>query len=115
MAWEWSHTPEAYQDARLNLADLETAELRVIYAEWQANAPGGYYDDEGYQGDDFDQEAYDEALVEAVELSHDALVDYIWEQADQQRTCTNGGHQAWICPYGCGCHLVAFDRQEVTS
>lgn len=115
MAWEWSHTPEAYQDAERNLRDLETLELRVIYCEWQAYEPDGYYGDDGYHGDDFDQEAYDEAMDEALKMSHDDLADYIWRKASDQATCDNGGFNAWTCPYGCGCHTVPFDRQAVAS
>ena len=114
MAWEWSHTHEAYADAERNLRELPRETLEEILAEWSANAPDGYYDDQGYRGDDFDQEAYDEGLANAKQLPDDTLADTIWALASDQATCDNGGFKAWLCPYGCGCHTVPFDRQEAS-
>lgn len=97
MAWEWSHTPEAYANARRNLGRLDD-DLRVIWAEWEA-----------YDGNDFDDSVYPDALARAEDIPHDVLADRIWEQMEEQATCDNGGWRAWACPFGC--HTVSFDEE----
>jgi hypothetical protein len=42
--------------------------------------------------------------------SADILSELIWELAEGQRTCTNGGWEAWVCPFGC--HTVPFGPPE---
>lgn len=105
MAWSWSHTAEAYQDAYLNVRDLPRETLVEILAEWHAR-------DEG-SPDGFNAEAFeDERARLAGDLpTTDVLADYVWELASDQQTCDNGGFSAWLCPYGCGPHTVAFDRE----
>lgn len=98
MAWEWSHTVKAYWNARENLAELSKEELEIIYAEWSE------------WEDSFNERKYGIALKHASKLCHDFLVAWIWERAEQFRTCDNGGFNAWICPYGC--HAVPFSREE---
>lgn len=106
MAMEWSHSAEGIDNARDNLAKLDTTELIVIYAEWRAA--------QGKHGDiswnpRLDQRKYKRALPYATklaELSHDALVNFIWDKAAELRTCDNGGFELWMCPFGCGCHMV---------
>jgi hypothetical protein len=118
MTWEWSHAPEAYADARENLEDLDPVELQVIYAEWAANrtAEGPCREDDdppgggtSVNGEDFDEVRYAQALDEARGLTPDVLADAIWRHAEGLRNCTDGGWQAWVCPYGC--HLVAMSRE----
>lgn len=109
MAWSWSHTEEAYENARLNTHDLSQEELAVILAEWDATTPD---EDYGYSGgdlNDFDSEAYERALVERLKLPQDELAAKVWDLACDLRTCDNGGWNAWLCPYGC--HTVPFDRE----
>ncbi len=103
MAWEWSHTEEAYTAARTNLEGLEPDTLRVIWAEWKAAVPrthGGY---------DFDSEAYETFLLQAQPLGPVRLASDIWERAADYRTCDNGGFNAHLCPFACGPHCVPFD------
>ena len=114
MSWEWSHTQEAYDNGRKNLAKKSLSILFVILAEWRATA---WNEQDTMQGPQFDQIKYDlkmkelqdidamnkEAGVEA-SCRKEQLAEDIWEHAEQLRTCTNGGHQAWVCPYGC--HLI---------
>lgn len=107
--WEWSHTAEAYEDARKNLYRLSRKKLREIWAEWKVYR---FMDDESGTGG-WDTGVYDEALKEAAELTKkasykDILADDIWEWMSELATCDNGGHNAWTCPYGCGCHTVIF-------
>ena len=109
MTWEWSHTPEAYAAAERNLHRLPVDELRVIWAEWEADKPTPDPDWPGDWLTGFDDDRYHEALTEAGNLDGPALIGAIWEKASEQRSCTNGGHEAHLCPYGCGPHLVAFD------
>ena len=109
MTWGWSHTPEAYRDAELNLRDMPVDELRIIWAEWQADKPRPDPDYPGDMETGFCSDAYDAALRSCAAMAHDTLADDIWRMASELRLCTNGGHQAYMCPYGCEPHLVAFD------
>jgi len=98
MSWEWSHTNEAYENARANLGELDSETLSVIDSEWR-------YQDDG-EPDGFDWEsAKSKAIVWG-----DITADFIWEKAEELRTCDNGGFNAWVCPYGC--HTVSFSRNE---
>ena len=102
MAWSWSHTAEAYDNARANLADLSRDELLEILGEWQ------YWEQE---------QALQNAENPTFELPEywqhhptDILVDAIWERAEDLATCDNGGTYLWVCPDGC--HTVSVDRDE---
>jgi hypothetical protein len=110
MAWEWSHSADAYEYARDRLYKLSCQKLRVIWAEWQVKLAEPE-EDTGW--DQWDQEVYDAALKEATELTKKAsykqiLADDVWDWMVDQATCDNGGFNAWCCPYGCGCHTVPF-------
>ncbi len=107
MAWSWSHTSEAYSNLYENLhnpAAISIEDLRIVYAEWMAT---GRDEDGNIDSDDFDSPLYDKMLEAAKEFRHDTLADAIYAFAEELSTCTNGGHQAWICPDGC--HLLSFD------
>lgn len=108
MAWEWSHAPEAYEAARLNLYNLDPEQLREIFAEWK-----GYTCDSEANESDPCPHCYEDARAEAAQMTSDELAAYVWEQASHQRTCDNGGWNAWLCPYGCGCHVVPFDTEAL--
>lgn len=98
MAWEWSHSSEAYGAAYNNLHALPHATLAEIFAEWNCR----------------NMKRWDKNLKFALTLPADVLADAIWEKASEQRTCENGGHDAWMCP--CGCHTVSFSGEsEVLS
>lgn len=103
MAWEWSHTHEAYDNARENLSQLDLADLKIIFAEWRAaQVKGGEI-----EHNSFCQRKYDRALKYAITLSRDQLVEFIWDRASDLATCDNGGFNAYMCPDGC--HTVSFD------
>jgi len=107
MAWEWSHTAQAYDNARENLPRLDREDLQIIFAEWRAaQGKGGAIANQGFNTD-FNQKKYDRALKYSAGLSHDQLVDFIWDHASDLATCDNGGFNAWVCPFGC--HTVSFD------
>lgn len=36
MAWEWSHTPEAYANAEANIRAKDRKWLETVYGEWHA-------------------------------------------------------------------------------
>ena len=111
MAWSWSHTQEAYAACRDNLmCYTPKGTLNVIFAEWEAHKKPDDGDDEN-----FDVAEYHAALKKARRTARAELADHIWERMEEQATCTNGGHQAWACPFGC--HEISFDwhsakRQE---
>lgn len=106
MAWEWSHTNEAYDTARDNLDNAPRAWLNIAFAEWKAKEIENANDEREPFGADYEQ-----ALVDAAQhMGRDALIEAIWDNASDQRTCDNGGFNAWMCPYGC--HTVSFDCNE---
>ena len=110
MAWEWSHTDEAYQNAREQLNQVPDNELRVIFGEWWAHAQRK--DKENictFSTSDFDPDIYQEGRNLAQELQPWTLAAFIWKRMEKLRTCDNGGHRAWACPYGCGAHMVPFN------
>jgi len=102
MAWSWSHTAEAYRNAKLNLADLSRENLRVIYSEWRA------HDNREEHAGGFNEDAYKIAFETSALISNENLVNDIWLEACDFATCDNGGFIAWVCPFGC--HTVSFDR-----
>lgn len=106
MAWTWSHTQQAYSDARENLSDLDRETLDIIFAEWRAAQGKRGLVDPVSPG--LSERKYDRALKQAKTLAHDTLVEFIWEHASEFATCDNGGSEAWMCPHGCGPHCVSF-------
>jgi len=124
MVWSWSHTPEAYQNARDNLSRLPAVELITIRAEWYAltdrerdcNAfSAGRY----HRACRYLQKRYRRAIgangnprLQTVSEFCETLSNEIWEKAENLANCTNGGFSAWVCPYGCGPHLVSFSRPD---
>jgi hypothetical protein len=76
----------------------------VCWAEIAAHAATNSPDDNIETG--FDEVVYETVLKSGRKLLKGDLVDMIWAFAEQQRTCDNGGFNAWMCPYGC--HTVPF-------
>lgn len=105
MAWEWSHSTEAYAAVEKNIRSQERSWLEVVFAEWMAGR------------EDFDQEKYDRALVYAKrpEVESSFLADAICERTQEQATCENGGFRAWCCPYGCVGHMVSFEVENAVD
>lgn len=104
MAWEWSHTAEAYSNANNNLYLKDRSWIVECYGEWHALET----DDDGeLDYNSFDQEAYSAAVEEAADMTIDELIDYIWNRMSEHATCDNGGFNAYCCPSGC--HTVPFD------
>ena len=87
MAWEWSHTPEAYTNAYDNLCKKSKKFLRECAVEWAEH--------EGVKPPPAD-------------VPKENLAEHVWTKAEEQRTCDNGGFNAWACPGGC--HTVSFDE-----
>ena len=97
MAWSWSHTNEAYENAFKNLTEKPKEWLVEVYAEWLTD-----FGSEDWEVQHIRHTCHGNAL------SWDVLVDFIWEKAEEKATCDNGGHNAWMCPEGC--HTVPFSR-----
>ena len=116
MTWEWSHSPEAYDNARENLDNrLERAEngdrhelawLAEAYGEWSA----GKYDGDYHRW----LKAYRQAYRRAVRFIRSdrgvIITESIWDAMADHRACTNGGWEAYACPDGC--HLVSFSLED---
>lgn len=132
MAWEWSTGIEAKQYAENKLHKMSQKNLRIIWAEWktwqkaqkekfeeackEAEENGWPEPTQGFDSHDFDQDYYQEQYEEArliiKRVGKEPLADDIWKWASELRTCTNGGWEAWMCPYGCQCHMVPFGPKE---
>lgn len=102
MTWSWSHTETAYQAVKTNIENMPRNRLKMIYAEWNAK--------EGEN--DLNDAKYTEALDAAEGLRNEQLAEFIWEKTNAQRLCTNGGWEAYCCPFGCIAHTVPFDEEE---
>lgn len=129
MAWSWSHTQEAYDNARRNLAELPREVLEEIYAEWQAcNKENEYrkriweldvefgkvsWDAPEFSSEAWCQDNYHIAIDAAKDMSAAVLVDAIWDWAEAHAVCDNGGFNAWMSPTGC--HVVSFDHTADAS
>ncbi len=114
MAWEWSHTVEAYEAAYKRLERKPLKWLIECLAECRAHIVT--YDTDGTPFDPaFDNETYER---EVAKLKHQDrqlagmmnptlegrkrfLVGDIWQYAEQYATCDNGGWNLYMCPYGC--------------
>ena len=115
MAWSWSHTEEAYATVQeqlnskaddANNGDEDAADwLHVVWSEWVAS---------NWQDDlimtDLDLQKYERCFVRAKRqgesLGYEKLAKDIWNWSSELATCTNGGHEAHLCPHGC--HLLPF-------
>lgn len=106
MAWEWSHTEEAYINAYNNLCQLSEDDLIVIWSEIKSSSRDEYFN---Y---DLDLDLYNDYYKLAKSLINfnkkPILINEIWTFASEElKTCDNGGFNAYLCPYGC--HTVSFD------
>lgn len=114
MTWEWSNAPEAYRDAELNLRDLPIETLIVIAAEWKAAYKDGYnYELSSPRYHRIWRKLTKDAYLGRI--TAEELADMIWPMAEELAECSNGGWEAYLCPFGCGCHQVPFDRAEDTD
>lgn len=98
MAWEWSHTPEAYDAAHTNTTCLPKHTLLIILREWA-------YEDRDKAG----RKPSFRLPAGLRKLPQDVLAEMVWERAEQHRTCSNGGWDCYLCPDGC--HTVSFDSE----
>jgi hypothetical protein len=110
MAWEWSHTDEAYFNAEQNMRGQSTEWLQEVLSEILANKTS-----EGSPLTEHFKAAEREiATAKNAHILNDTMDEWsielatkIWEFAEGQATCNNGGFEAWCCPFGC--HTVPFD------
>jgi len=110
MVWEWSHTDEAYGNVRDQIAARDRAWLVEVYAEIRAAVPD---DEHPWHEPEFSQKKHTAAVRQAGRLADDTLADAIWEFASDHRECSNGGWEAYVCPWNC--HSVPFDPAEVEA
>ena len=104
MAWEWSHTDDAYINARENLNALSRDDVKIIYSEIKAYQKTEYMVNDAW----FKTLKYE--LARAHKFATNTLIEFIWDFMGDFRTCDNGGFNAWCCPYGC--HTVSFDKEQ---
>lgn len=108
MAWEWSHTDDAYRDAARQVERLPRRELLVILREW------AHYDREARgrirQRSGAKRPAGFRLPNGLARLPRPTLAELVRQRAEEHRTCTNGGWEAYACPYGC--HTVPFEAPE---
>lgn len=105
MAWEWSHSQDAYAALEEHIRSQDREWLEIVYAEWHARRTTVDADE-----DSFSNGNYQRGLAKAQLKSDEELAEFIYERASEQGLCTNGGHEAWCCPYGCGPHLLTWEK-----
>jgi hypothetical protein len=124
MTWNWSHTQEAYDNVYYNISQLSLETLQIIAAEIhtyemlisfenQIRKCTGEEEfvNEGNSSLWFDKDLFARLLISKQSYyTLENLVDFIFKFASEQAECTNGGHEAFVCPYGC--HLVSFSREQ---
>lgn len=109
MAWSWSHSNEGVDNAEANLRALPKETLEIIFAEWRAaQSKGGIIED----CNAFDERKYNRALIHAKKLDDGFIAASCACCQMKSATCDNGGHEAWLCPSGCGCHTVPISSKE---
>jgi len=116
MAWQWSHTPEAYSNVEANIKAKPREWLEVVFAEWRASQnKRGIPPRTGTHK--FNERKYNRALAYAKrpDITAEWLAEFIWQMTQDLATCTNGGWEAWCCPFGCGCHTVPFELEAVAE
>ena len=96
MAWEWSHTSEAYENARLNVEQLPRETLLTVLREWA-------YDDRVQAG----RRKSFRLPAGVPQLDTGLLVEKVWARTEELSLCDNRGFRCWICPNGC--HTVPYD------
>lgn len=89
MAWEISHTPEAWDAAARNLREWDRERLIEALTDDAFEAAEE-------AGDDDPQAAADARWLDVNELPHDLLVDAALGCIEEHGTCSNGGHAFWI-------------------
>ncbi len=107
MAWEWSYTQEGLAIIDERISRMKWPLLREIYAEIIVHSDETLNEsdpDDYWKAEMKTQKKYEEG-----KLAGDVVVSEIQGFARRQATCENGGHRAWVCPFGCGPHLVSLD------
>jgi hypothetical protein len=108
MAWEWSFSEEGYSTIYENIHKMSREDLIVCLAEFAMYEHGGETEQ-----DDLDEYTRKQLDLEVGPFVQETLADLVWDKASSwdYRTCDNGGHFAWVCPYGC--HKVPLDLEEI--
>ena len=89
MAWEISHSVEAWDNARRNLGEWDRERLILAITDDAFEAAEQREDGDPMQAADSVRELIGE-------LPHDLLVDRAVELIEEHRTCDNGGFSFWI-------------------
>jgi hypothetical protein len=108
MAWEISHSQEAFDNARHNLALWDRDKLIDALSDdaFELAEQGGHSDPADAA----------QAVLELLEdTPQDLLVDICMTTIEDHRTCSNGGHDFWIDREGFHTVPVDFQAPEDSS
>lgn len=100
MAWEISHTTEAWDNARRNLAQWDRGQLIEALTD-------DAFEGQEEAGHDNPSEAADVLRELLVDAPHDELVGMAYSSIEVHQTCSNGGYDFWIDRQGY--HTVPVD------
>jgi hypothetical protein len=120
MAWDWSYSDDATAYAEEQLAKFSRETLLEIAEEWKARinelAETKHNEDEwmAEEGEEIPPfvvpctldfaEIIEDSEGKIQVFTDSMLASWIWEQAsscEHGRTCSNGGHELYVCPHGC--------------
>jgi hypothetical protein len=125
MAWEWLHSQEAYDNLRFNMESLVESGLAWFGDDTTPNGSLQNLKDLEFcveswaecklvsEGKICNVENFDVAFMKGMELiqfNGEFFVDSWFEMVESIRLCSNGGHNAYVCPTGC--HTLPFEKIE---
>ena len=94
MAWEWSHTQEAYDEAREILGTWERADLIGAIVEDESDVFMDRETNEGKSVEDYRLERF--AYWNDSFFTEDVLAELAWTIAEKNHMCSNGGHELYV-------------------
>jgi len=105
MSWEWSHTDEAIDNAQhFFLCNTDKEWQDEIAVEWMVYYLNNKQDSTGTQ--------WEFHILKILQMIEPKDQEWIWEEAEANRVCDNGGFNLWMCPYGCEKHYLNLDEAE---
>lgn len=98
---KWKFSPQEMDNVRDQIAAQPETWLREVWAEWQAAEPS-----DSWVIPKFNRARYHRAFKYAAKLPAAVLAEEIADRAEEMARCTEGGREAYCCPFYCTPHTV---------